>query len=374
MTTPFLYGIAADKEHFTDRESETQRLVMNFTNGINTMLISPRRWGKTSLVNHVAELLANNKDLAIVRMDAFACRTPEDFYRLFATEIIKQTYTKTEEWLTNAKRFFSSLTPTLSISADVTNTFTLSLVPSNKEFSDEVLELPEKIAQEKNIHIVICIDEFQQIGEFPNALTFQKKLRSIWQHQHNSSYCLYGSKRHLLMDMFGKRSYPFYKFGDILLLQRIPLSYWIEYIRPRFADSGKSISDEIINDIYTYIDGNSSYMQQLCWLVWVNTEHIATTDILEKAQQDLLHQNHALFIEQINGLSTYQIRFLQAMTAEKTAIINNKKVIEQFELGSTSNIAIIKKALQKKELIEIEGKEIKFADPLFPHWFRTMLK
>ena len=153
MTTPFLYGIAADKEHFTDRESETQRLVMNFTNGINTMIISPRRWGKTSLVNHVAELLANNKDLAIVRMDAFACRTPEDFYRLFATEIIKQTYTKTEEWLTNAKRFFSSLTPTLSISADVTNTFTLSLVPSNKEFSDEVLELPEKIAQEKNIHL-----------------------------------------------------------------------------------------------------------------------------------------------------------------------------------------------------------------------------
>lgn len=108
MTTPFIYGISADKEHFTDRESETQRLVMNFTNGINTILISPRRWGKTSLVNHVAELLDNNKKLAIVRMDAFACRTPEDFYRMFATEIIKQTYSKAEEWLTNAKRFFSS--------------------------------------------------------------------------------------------------------------------------------------------------------------------------------------------------------------------------------------------------------------------------
>ena len=374
MVTPFIYGISADKEHFTDRESETQRLVMNFTNGINTMLISPRRWGKTSLVNHVAELLANNKELAIVKMDAFACRTPEDFYRLFATEIIKQTYSKAEEWLTNAKRFFSSLTPTLSVSADGTNTFTLSLVPTNKEFSDEVLGLPEKIAQEKGIHIVICIDEFQQIGELPNTLTFQKKLRSVWQHQHNTSYCLYGSKRHLLMDMFGKRIYPFYKFGDILLLQRIPLSYWIAYIRPRFTDSGKSISDEIISDIYTYVDGNSSYMQQLCWLVWVNTEHIATTSILEIAQQDLLQQNHALFIEQLNGLSTYQIRFLQAMMADKAAIINSKDVVEQFGLGSTSNIAIIKKALQKKELIEIEGREIRFSDPLFPHWFRTMFK
>lgn len=374
MATPFIYGISADKEHFTDRKSETQRLLMNFTNGINTMLISPRRWGKTSLVNHVAELLANNKELAIVKMDAFACRTPEDFYRLFATEIIKQTYSKAEEWLTNAKRFFSSLTPTLSVSADGTNTFTLSLVPTNKEFSDEVLGLPEKIAQEKGIHIVICIDEFQQIGELPNTLTFQKKLRSVWQHQHNTSYCLYGSKRHLLMDMFGKRSYPFYKFGDILLLQRIPLSYWIAYIRPRFTDSGKSISDEIISDIYTYVDGNSSYMQQLCWLVWVNTEHIATTSILEIAQQDLLQQNHALFIEQLNGLSTYQIRFLQAMMADKAAIINSKDVVEQFGLGSTSNIAIIKKALQKKELIEIEGREIRFSDPLFPHWFRTMFK
>ena len=329
---------------------------------------------ETSLVNHVAELLANNKELAIVKMDAFACRTPEDFYRLFATEIIKQTYSKAEEWLTNAKRFFSSLTPTLSVSADGTNTFTLSLVPTNKEFSDEVLGLPEKIAQEKGIHIVICIDEFQQIGELPNTLTFQKKLRSVWQHQHNTSYCLYGSKRHLLMDMFGKRSYPFYKFGDILLLQRIPLSYWIAYIRPRFTDSGKSISDEIISDIYTYVDGNSSYMQQLCWLVWVNTEHIATTSILEIAKQDLLQQNHALFIEQINGLSTYQIRFLQAMMADKAATINSKEVVEQFGLGSTSNIAIIKKALQKKELIEIEGREIKFSDPLFPHWFHTMFK
>ena len=279
MNTPFIYGVAAEEMYFTDRENETKRLLMNFENGLNTILISPRRWGKTSLVNKVAEQMKSNPQICVVRMDAFSVRTPEDFYRMFATEIIKQTSSRTEEWMTNAKQFLSSLVPVVTMSADPMNpvSFTLRSVVSN--YGEEVLSLPERIAKEKNIRLVICIDEFQQIGELSDSLTFQKKLRSVWQHQHSVSYCLFGSKRHLLMNMFGKRSYPFYKFGDMLFLERIPIEYWHPYVQSRFEQTGKHIDAAFVDDIYAYVDGNSSYVQQLSWLVWARTTDRANSEI-----------------------------------------------------------------------------------------------
>lgn len=370
MKTPFMYGVAADSDHFTDRENETKRLQLNFENGINTIIISPRRWGKTSLVNRVAENMLNHSSVQIVRMDAFSVRTPDDFYRLFATEIIKQTSSRIEEWMENAKRFLSSLVPVLSISSDPINPVSLSLKSVNKDYGKEVLTMPERIAKAKGKHLVICIDEFQQIGELRDSLTFQKQLRSVWQHQHNVSYCLYGSKRHLLMNMFGKRSYPFYKFGDILFLERIPIAYWQEYISSRFEQSGRRIDARYIDDIYSYVNGDSSYIQQLSWLIWTRTENEVTDEVLSESENDLLTQNHALFMEQINGLSASQIRFVKAIQAGNTANIGRKEVIDEFELGSTANVATMKKALQKKEIIDVEGGSVYFSDPLFSHWLR----
>ena len=314
--------------------------------------------------------MASNSDIRMVRMDAFSVRTPEDFYRIFATEVIKQTSTRAEEWLANAKRFLTSLVPVISMSSDPMNPISLSLKSVTSDYGEEVLALPEQIAQAKGIHLVICIDEFQQIGEMNDSIAFQKRLRTAWQHQHSVSYCLYGSKRHLLMNMFGKRSFPFYKFGDMLFLERIPLDCWMDYIQRRFAQFNKHIDKLLIEELYKYVDGNSSYVQQLCWLVWSRTTNEATNDILEEAKQDLLQQNHALFIEQMNALTYYQLRFIKVVLDGKTQEINHKSIIEEYGLGSSANVATIKKALQKKELIDLDGKKIYFSDPVFPHWLR----
>lgn len=374
MVAPFVYGIATDQQHFTDRKTETQRLKMNFENGINTIIISPRRWGKTSLVNYVAEQMADDRAVRIVRMDAFACRTPEDFYQLLATELIRQTYSRAEEWIEKAKHFLSSLVPIVSVSADPMNPISLSFSPVHNNYGEEVLSLSEKIAIDKGVHIVVCIDEFQQIGEFLDSLTFQKRLRSVWQLQHHTSYCLFGSKRHLLVSMFQKRSYPFYKFGDILFLERIPLSYWQEYISGKFAETQKHIDSRFISAICDYVDGNSSYVQQLAWIVWSRTEKEVSDDIMQASKSDLLIQNHALFYEQLNNLTAYQIHFLMALLAGKASVMSQKETIEEFGLGSSANVAVIKKALLKKELIDVAGKEITFADPLMPHWLRLTFK
>lgn len=367
MDNLFVYGTATYGDCFMDREQETMHLKQNFLHCVNTMLISPRRWGKTSLVHHAGEQLCEQEGLKIVYIDIFSCRSEEDFYRIFATEIIRQTSGKLEELLEHAKHFLSGLSPKVSISTDPFNEISVSLEPGQKPYTEEVLHLPERIAEEKGIHIVICIDEFQQIGELPNSLIVQKKLRSVWQHQRLTHYCLYGSKRHLLMKMFCKNSYPFYKFGDTIFLERIPTTYWVEYIQSRFAISEKTVDAALCEDICEYVENNSSYVQQLAWLLWIRTTHVADEAALAAAKEDLMRLNHVLFQSYTDMLSAYQMRLLQAIAAGHGGTLSTQAVIQQFKLGSSANVAKLKAALEEKELIE-NGKVCEFADPLYKKW------
>ena len=97
---PFIFGVATSGDNFTDREKETERLLLNFRHGVNTVLISPRRWGKTSLVQKVCSL-AQSDELKVVYLDIFSCRSDKDFYDAFATAVLKQTSSKLEDWLEN---------------------------------------------------------------------------------------------------------------------------------------------------------------------------------------------------------------------------------------------------------------------------------
>lgn len=229
MEKPFVFGVATSGDNFTDREKETQRLLLNFTHGVNTILISPRRWGKTSLVKKVAQL-AQTKTRKIVYLDIFSCRTESEFYRLFATSVLKQTSSKWDEWVENTKQFLAHINPKISIGTDPMNDFSISFEYSMQDNAgNDILQLPEKIAIEKGIQIVICIDEFQQISDFEDSKTFQKKLRTVWQLQQHVSYCLFGSKKHLMNELFEKKNLPFYKFGDAIYLTKIETKYWRDF-------------------------------------------------------------------------------------------------------------------------------------------------
>ena len=134
MEKPFVFGVATSGDNFTDREQETQRLLLNFTHGVNTILISPRRWGKTSLVKKVAQL-AQTKTRKIVYLDIFSCRTESEFYRLFATSVLKQTSSKWDEWVENTKQFLAHINPKISIGTDPMNDFSISFEYSMQDLS-----------------------------------------------------------------------------------------------------------------------------------------------------------------------------------------------------------------------------------------------
>ena len=373
MEHPFIYGVATFGKWFTDREEDTKRLSANFVHGINTIIISPRRWGKTSLVLKIAKQISNKK-LKIINIDIFSCRSREDFYRIFAKEIIRQTANKWEEWSENARQFLSALTPTISIGNDPANDFSISINVSNKSvLNEEVLNLPLKIANKKDIRIVVCIDEFQQITEFkdPDPKNFQKQLRSVWQLQAPYvSYCLYGSKKHLMHTLFSKQSMPFYKFGDIYFLQKIPVEYWIPFIQQRFDETGKSISSDIASKICEMVENHSSYVQQLSWLVWTRTEKEATEVDFNDAFADLLNQNSMLYYNYTAELTALQLNFLHAIADGIHDQFSRKEIISKYQLGTSANISRVKKSLEQKELIDISPKMITFNDPVFGIWFK----
>ena len=373
MDKPFIFGVPVEDSHFIGREGEINRLATNFKYGVNTVLISPRRWGKTSLVNKVAGLVAS-KELLVVQMDIFSCRNEYDFYNVFSEAILKQTASKVEEWKDLAKGFIERLAPKISMSPDPLSEISLSLgITAKTHAPEEILQLPQTIAQRKGCHVLVCIDEFQQVGEFPDSLTVQKRMRTVWQHQDSVSYCLYGSKMYMMTNLFQKKSYPFYKFGEMLYLKPISLDAWKSYISERFDQEGKHISGQLIQKLCETVEYHSSYVQQLAYCTLLLTEDQVTEEILAAAIEDLISQNSSIFIEQTQSLTSYQLNFLRAILCGINNGFNEKEVRESFNLGVPSNVARLKKTLVDKELIEYTEKGVEIGDPVLRLWLKRVL-
>ena len=372
METPFIFGKIATEKNFTDRETETANLVQSFTSLINTIIISPRRWGKSSLVNKAAKLaMEQDRKLRICHVDLFNVRNEVHFYSLLAQKVIAATSTKWEEAVESAKSFFSHLMPKISIGSDPTNEVSIDFDwESIKQNPDEVLDLAEKIAKKKGVKIVICVDEFQNISEFTDPDYFQKKLRSHWQQHQNVAYCLYGSKRHMMMEVFTNSSKPFYKFGNLMFLEKIDTPCLVEFFNTRFSETGKTITEDAANLIVKLVDNHPYYAQQLAQLSWLRTKDVCDVEIVREAHAALVEQLSLLFVTITETLTTQQLNYLNALIAGEKAI-SSTDVMHRYQISSTTSIARSKAALVKNDILDSKAGEISFQDPIYAYWLKS---
>jgi len=368
---PFIFGKSADTVNFTDREEETLRLEMNFKSLVNTTIISPRRWGKTSLVENVAEKIRiENPKIKVCMLDIFKVRSEAEFYEHFAKEIIKGTSNRWEEMVENAKTFLSHLLPKITFSPDSQAEISFGVNwESEKINPDEILNLPETIAKTKKINLIVCIDEFQSIGDFPESIAFQRKLRSHWQHHHNVGYCLYGSKRTMLLDIFSNVSMPFYKFGDIMFLQKITNTKWGEFINKRFEDTGKKITLQNAEYLASLVDNHSYYVQQLAQQAWLRTKTSCSISNIDDSLQSIKNQLSLLFVGQIESMTKTQINFLKAVINGETAFTSQKN-LNRYRFGTSANLKRIKDALISREIIDVANQKVDILDPIFKLWLK----
>ncbi len=371
MKTPFLFGKVTDFPNFTDRVKESERLSKNLLNGVNSIIVSPRRWGKTSLVTHVlSDIVEKRKDVRVCHIDVFNCRTEEQFYQIYANAILSAVETKLDKFVEAARRYLGRLVPSISLS-DSAQQYELTFgvdFKDDKLSVGDVLNLPQRISEDLNIDFIVAIDEFQSIDFYDDSLAFQRKLRSYWQHHKRVTYCLYGSKRHMLLDIFSNPNMPFFKFGDIMFLDKISREDWQEFIVRRFADTGKVIDVELSGIIADKVKNHPYYVQQLSQQVWLRTARKCTLAIVDEAFESMVRQLSLLFTNLIDSLTSRQISFLIAV-AKGEERFSSQEVLSKYKLGTSANIKNLRTSLLDKDLIDIRVEsKIEIQDPVFEWW------
>ena len=368
--SPFIYGTTVSTHAFTNREAESAKLQSNLLNGINTTIISPRRWGKSSLVEKViSNIHRKEKKTKTVIIDLFAISSEEEFLEIFAREVIKASSSKWQEWTSAGKDFFKKLIPTLSFGIDPMTDFNLSFDWKDlRKNSEEVLNLPEIIAKKKGIKFIICLDEFQNLSTFYGYLSFEKKLRACWQRQKSVTYCLYGSKRHMMTHIFNNPSKPFYRFGDIMLLQKIETKKWVSFICKGFASTGKNIDVKTAELIPVIMKNHSWYVQQLAHYTWNITKKRATKAEIESAILELINANTPLYQKETETISRTQLNLLKAVAKGETQFTSTV-VMQTHHLGTPRNVSKNKTLLINNDVIHEINNKFEFVDPAFELWF-----
>ena len=371
--SPFIYGNTVSSHSFTNREESVEKLIKNLQNGINTTIISPRRWGKSSLVEKVvADIRNQNNEYKPLIIDLFSVSCQEEFLEIFAREVIKASSSKWQDWMQSGKEFFKNIIPSIQVGIDPATDFTVHFDWKEiQKNADEILNLPETIAQIKGIKMIVCFDEFQNLSSFPNFEIFEKKMRAVWQRQKLVTYCLYGSKRHMMTDIFNNPSKPFYRFGDIILLPKIEKTKWTSFIVSSFSNTGKTISEEDAELIPVLMKNHSWYVQQLAHYTWNLAKNQASkTDILN-ALTELIQANSPLYQKEVESISTTQLRLLKAV-ANAEIQFTSTAVMQKYNLGTPHNVQKNKKILINNDVIQDEDGIIQFVDPAYELWFKNV--
>ena len=371
MKSPLQYGTIVDKECFVNRVEERKQLKELLDSGINVMLISPRRWGKSSLIKvAMDELMQEDKRVRVCFIDAFSIKTEAEFYRTFAREVISCTASTLEKRLDDVKNFLKGISPSITLKSDATDSLSFDLKFDLQE-SDvmEILELPEKLALAKDIRVIVCIDEFQQLALLPGYKAMEGKMRSAWQKQQHTSYCFYGSKRHMMMDIFNNSANPFYRFGQVLFLDKIKKEEWIPFIVGAFQRTGKEITNAQAERICDIVKCHSWYLQQLCYFIWSGTSVTVSDEVIDRRVQQLIDTNMPMFMNDVENLTATQIAMLRAV-ADGEYQFNAMAIVKKYELGSAQTITRNKKMLVERDFVEKINKNYRFSDPVFELWFR----
>lgn len=369
MNNPFVFGRVPDIESFVNRNAEVKRLQQNISNTIHTILISPRRWGKTSMIRLLEQKIGKSKQSIFCHLDLFSTFSEEEFLKAYSQQILKALHSPGDNILQLIKNLFSSITPSISIKEDGGVKLTLNFNnQSSYEIMTEVLDMAEKLAQKKGKKLVVCLDEFQNIEQFQYPVDFQKKLRSSWQHHKNVCYILYGSKRSMMSSMFEQQNMPFYKFGDIMYLNKIEAKHFRKFIMQVFTRTGKTISEKQAAAITELMDNHPYYIQQYAHILWNNTKKEVTNELMDQTTTDIIGRNELLFDQMFNNLSTFQKQVLRMLIFEKGEKYTSTSNILQYNLGNSSAVIQALNALEKKEIIDrFAGKPI-FLDPVFRMW------
>ena len=370
-STPFPTSGYYGANYFCDREAETQTLLENFENGLSTTLIAIRRMGKTGLIHHFMQQASKSKKTTVY-LDILATEKLQDLLDVLATGVIRaiseQTKPGKKVW-----DFIKSLRPVFSFDQFTgTPQVSFNVAPNIAEQNImEILQLLEQHSQP----VIIAIDEFQQILNYPEKNT-DALLRSIIQQLKNVTFIFSGSRQHLMTGLFTHPSRPFYRSTQLMKLKKIPSPAYRGFILKHFRNYKRQIDEQVINEMLEWTRRHTYYVQLLCSKVFISKQKKITTTCWQQEAFKLLEEQKPVFFEYRGLLTKAQWQLLKAVAAEGTVLApTSKNFLQKYELGTSATVLRSLEALLNKEMVYYdytqEGeKYYRVYDLLFERWIQ----
>lgn len=370
---PFIFGEIIEEPNFVDRTSELSQLVRDLADGQKVFLLSPRRFGKSSLVS-LAMLKLRKRHIRTVSLTVSSYSSYTQFLEKFAEKVLRAAgpWDRVKDWVT---RFGRSVKPDINYnmsSGEVSVSFGRDPAFDPVPIAPDVFAMPGELTRNGGFRMAICLDEFQQISEFDSG-SVENALRNQVQEQREVGYVFAGSQPSLMKEMLSARR-PFHKAGPQIFLDKIPAADWKEFIARQFARRGREVSAEAMEALLTTADLIPYDVQRIAHELWDYAE-------LRDKQEIKAADVHAVIEKLIAGQATWyetmweqlssgQRAALQALAQRGTSAIYGEAVRNEFRLGPASTVQRALQSLDSKDILDRYQDRYFFLDPLFPYWIR----
>jgi len=374
MRNPFTYGGVVSGSSFCDRRQELRDLTRAMENGGALFVYAERRMGKTSLLRRALGQL-DPKEFAGAYVDLWPTDDEATFAQATARALAQTLASSADRLLEQARRFFAHLAPavTLDDQGRPQVTFGAGRAPSQTDLQ-EVLEAPGKMAARAGRRMVVVLDEFQQILQYPGDRA-ERILRSAVQGQPEVAFIFSGSRKHLLQGMFLDESRPLYRSGGHYPLGPIPEDEWVSFIGQRFRRDGRQIEPELTRSVCRLTEGHPFYTQHLCHALWELSTAARPADeaVLEAAVATLLDRESHAYAVLWDSLTANQQRLLNGLALEtKSPAVYSTGFVSRCGLGSPSNVQRAVRALLERDVIDRDEGSYTITDRFLRLWIQRL--
>ena len=368
---PFIVAGKIPAKYFCDRKEEAARLTDCIQNQENVVLISPRRMGKSKLIDYCFDKSAIRNSYYTLEADILQTTSLQEFIQVLGCVVYKQLARRSE-------RLFKLFAATLrSLSASFgfdpiqnTPTFDIKLgdITAPEYTLDEIFAYIEKADK----RCIIAIDEFQQITNYAEK-NVEAILRTRIQRCSNANFIFAGSRRRILNEMFLSNKRPFYQSATLIQLDPIPKETYLKFVKKHFDDGQKNIEKEAVMNVYNTFEGVTYYMQRMmhdCFME-VPSHEVCTETLTKKIIQRFVQENDTRLREMMAFISEQQKALLYAVCKEGTARhITSAAFVRNHNLKSQSSVQFAIKRLLELDLITEQERQYHISDPLLRLWIQ----
>ena len=373
VSNPFVVGKYLSDKYFCDRAEETVFLRKQIDNGRDVVMISPRRMGKSGLIQHFFNQPDIQERYYTFFVDIYATTSLAEFVYTLGKEIYEQLKPQTTTWKEKFFQIISSFRVGFKLDA-MTGAPSFDIGLGDIQMPQTTLDEIFAYINEADKPCIVAFDEFQQIGEYAEK-NVEALLRTKIQKCTRAQFIYAGSKRHMMSNMFNSPSKPFYQSAISMGLEPIPLPAYTDFAKSLFAERNRQISSETIEAVWKLYDGYTWFVQMIMNELYTltNPGDTCTPDKIATARRNVIMTQEQSYKDLLSNLPPRQKIVLQAIAKEGIAHnITSAKFIKKYNLSSASSVQAAVKLLTKNDFLTQTDNGYRVYDFFLAEWLATV--